>query len=131
MVDDTRTPAVPVVGVLFWVIKALSTAMGESSSDLLVHAVSPVAAVLLGCAGFLLALLVQFRRGRYVPWAFWLSVVMVGTFGTMAADVLHAGFGVPYNRLQPALRAGSRRHLRQLGSDRADPVNPQRRSASA
>jgi uncharacterized membrane-anchored protein len=33
---------------------------------------------------------------RYVAWAYWLAVMMVGVFGTMAADVLHVGFGVPY-----------------------------------
>jgi uncharacterized membrane-anchored protein len=31
-----------------------------------------------------------------VPWIYWLAVAMVGVFGTMAADVLHVGFGVPY-----------------------------------
>ncbi len=45
---------------------------------------------------FCVALIVQVRRGRYVAWAYWLAVVMVGMFGTMAADVLHVGFGVPY-----------------------------------
>src|SRR5262245_13076544 len=33
---------------------------------------------------------------RYVAWAYWFAVVMVGIFGTMAADVLHVGFHVPY-----------------------------------
>ena len=87
---------VPQITLLFWVIKALSTAMGEVTSDYLVHAMSPVLAVLLGFVGFSAALVVQLRQGRYVAWAYWLAVVMVGTFGTMAADVLHVGFGVPY-----------------------------------
>ena len=46
--------------------------------------------------GFIFALGLQFRMGRYVAWAYWFAVVMVGIFGTMAADVLHVGFGVPY-----------------------------------
>jgi uncharacterized membrane-anchored protein len=87
---------VPQITVFFWLIKALSTAMGESTSDYLVHAMAPVAAVGLGFVGFVAALLIQFSRRRYVPWAYWLAVVMVGVFGTMAADVLHVGFGVPY-----------------------------------
>jgi uncharacterized membrane-anchored protein len=33
---------------------------------------------------------------RYSAPAYWTAVVMVGVFGTMAADVLHVGFGVPY-----------------------------------
>ncbi len=87
---------VPQITVVFWLIKGLSTAMGESTSDFLVHAMLPELAVLLGFAGFLGALVVQFRRAGYVAWAYWLAVVMVGIFGTMAADVLHVGLGVQY-----------------------------------
>jgi uncharacterized membrane-anchored protein len=50
----------------------------------------------LGFAGFACALVLQFRMGRYVAWTYWFAVVMVGIFGTMAADVLHVGLGVPY-----------------------------------
>ena len=80
----------------FWVVKALSTAMGESTSDYLVHRVHPVPAVALGFCGFVVALALQFSVRRYVAWTYWLAVVGVGVFGTMAADVLHVGFGVPY-----------------------------------
>jgi uncharacterized membrane-anchored protein len=55
-----------------------------------------VPAVLLGFAGFVLALVLQFAVRRYVARAYWFAVVMVGVFGTMAADVLHVGLGVPY-----------------------------------
>jgi uncharacterized membrane-anchored protein len=87
---------VPEITVYFWAIKALSTAMGESTSDYLVHAMAPVAAVGLGFVGFVAALSLQFSMRRYTAWTYWLAVVMVGVFGTMAADVLHVGFGVPY-----------------------------------
>jgi uncharacterized membrane-anchored protein len=87
---------VPQITVFFWVIKGLSTALGEGTSDYSVHAISPVIAVLLGFAGFVVALVAQFSQRRYVAWAYWLAVVAVGVFGTMAADVLHVGFGVPY-----------------------------------
>lgn len=80
----------------FWAIKALSTAVGESTSDYSVHAINPVAAVGLGFVGFVAGLSLQLARRHYVAWAYWLAVVMVGVFGTMAADVLHVGFGVPY-----------------------------------
>lgn len=87
---------VPEITAAFWVLKALSTAMGEATSDYLVHTVLPELAVLFGFAGFVVSLLAQFRMGRYVAWTYWLAVVTVGTFGTMAADVLHVGLGVPY-----------------------------------
>lgn len=87
---------VPEITVYFWVIKALSTAMGEATSDYLVKTLHPVPAVSLGFVGFCIALALQFSRRRYVAWAYWLAVVGVGVFGTMAADVLHVGFHVPY-----------------------------------
>lgn len=87
---------VPEITAYFWVIKALSTAMGESTSDYLVHAMSPELAVALGFIGFVIALALQFYVRRYIAWTYWLAVVGVGVFGTMAADVLHVGFGVPY-----------------------------------
>ncbi len=87
---------VPEITVYFWVIKALSTAMGESTSDYLVHAIVPEVAVVLGFIGFVATLGLQFSMQRYVAWTYWLAVVGVGVFGTMAADVLHVGFGVPY-----------------------------------
>jgi uncharacterized membrane-anchored protein len=87
---------VPEITAYFWAIKALSTAMGESTSDYLVHAMNPELAVALGFLGFVAALALQFRARRYIAWTYWLAVVGVGVFGTMAADVLHVGFGVPY-----------------------------------
>jgi uncharacterized membrane-anchored protein len=87
---------VPEITVAFWVIKGLSTALGESTSDYLVHAMAPEAAVLLGFVALIGALILQLRVRRYIAWTYWLAVVMVGIFGTMAADVLHVGLGVPY-----------------------------------
>ena len=87
---------VPQITVYFWVIKALSTAMGEATSDYSVHRMDPKLAVVIGFCGFVLALLLQFSMRRYIAWTYWLAVVAVGVFGTMAADVLHVGFGVPY-----------------------------------
>ncbi|MGH9107998.1 MAG: COG4705 family protein [Acidimicrobiales bacterium] len=87
---------VPEVGAIFWFVKALSTAMGEATSDFMVHTIDPVVAVLCGFGAFCIALVLQFRQGRYVAWSYWLAVAMVGVFGTMAADVLHVAVGVPY-----------------------------------
>jgi uncharacterized membrane-anchored protein len=93
-----RHPAskVPEVTALFWVTKVLTTAMGESTSDFLVHRIDPVIAVCLGALGLAVALALQFFRRTYSTWVYWLAVVMVAVSGTMAADVLHVRFGVPY-----------------------------------
>jgi len=87
---------VPEVTAYFWIAKALTTAFGESASDFLVHSMAPALAVLLGFVVFAVALGMQFRAGRYVAGRYWFAVAMVGVFGTMAADVLHVGLGVPY-----------------------------------
>lgn len=98
MLDLTKTIArkVPQVTLFFWVIKLLSTALGESTSDYLVNHFNPYAVVVLGFIGFIAILLVQFTRTRYIPAVYWLTVVMVAVFGTMAADVIHVALGVPY-----------------------------------
>jgi uncharacterized membrane-anchored protein len=87
---------VPEITAYFWIIKGLSTAMGESTSDYLVHVMNPILAVGIGFVGFVAALALQLSVRRYLAWTYWLAVVMVGVFGTMAADVLHVGFHVPY-----------------------------------
>jgi uncharacterized membrane-anchored protein len=92
----TGARRVPEITALFWVIKGLSTGMGEATSDYLVHTIVPELAVVLGFAGLVVALVLQFRMARYVAWTYWFAVVMVGIFGTMAADVLHVALGVPY-----------------------------------
>jgi uncharacterized membrane-anchored protein len=87
---------VPRITAFFWLIKLLSTAMGEATSDYLVHRFNPYLAVIGGFVTFVVALVIQFGKRGYVPWAYWLAVTMVAVFGTMAADVLHIQFGVPY-----------------------------------
>ena len=87
---------VPQITAAFWLIKGLSTALGESTSDYSVHAVAPQLAVIGGFIFFVVALIWQFKRRRYNRWTYWFAVAMVGVFGTMAADVLHVALGVPY-----------------------------------
>lgn len=88
---------VPEIGLAFWIIKGLSTAMGEAASDALVgSSLGPEVAVLLGFLAFLAALYVQFRQRRYRAFSYWFTVCMVGIFGTMTADVMHVALHVPY-----------------------------------
>src|SRR6516225_6573464 len=100
--DEPLAPAmfaaskVPLILVYFWIIKLLTTAMGEATSDYMVRAINPVIAVLFGFTAFVIAMVLQFRAKRYVAWTYWLAVAMVAVFGTQAADVLHIKFHVPY-----------------------------------
>lgn len=87
---------VPEITALFWVVKVLTTGMGETTSDYFVRLIDPVVAVALGTIGLAIALILQFSVRRYIPWVYWLAVVMVSVLGTMAADVAHIVLGIPY-----------------------------------
>lgn len=87
---------VPEMTVIFWITKILTTGMGEVFSDYLVLNYNPIIAVII--TGIILAatLFLQFRVNRYIAWVYWLVVVMVSIFGTMAADIVHVVLGIPY-----------------------------------
>lgn len=87
---------VPEVIIYFWIIKLLTTAMGEATSDYLVHTMDPVIAVIIGAIGFALGIILQFWSKKYIAWIYWFAITMVALFGTMAADVIHIALGVPY-----------------------------------
>jgi uncharacterized membrane-anchored protein len=89
---------VPEITVYFWIIKVLSTAMGEALSDFLDggSGLFPVFGVLLALVVFVVALRMQIRSSRYVTALYWFAVAMVATFGTMAADGWHQAFGISY-----------------------------------
>ena len=87
---------VPEVTALFWIVKVLTTGMGEAASDFLAHTLGPITAVGLSGLGLVAALFFQFRTRQYVAGIYWTAVVMVSVFGTLAADAAHVGFGVPY-----------------------------------
>jgi len=88
---------VPTVTTLFWVLKLLTTALGESISDAAIHRFSPVPTVLVTGAVFAVALAWQFTRTTYQTTAYWSAVLMVGVFGTMVADTFHIAFGLSYS----------------------------------
>lgn len=87
---------VPEITIFFWIVKILTTALGESTSDYLVYSINPYVAVLIGAVVFAAALALQFWWPRYNAWVYWLAVTMVAVFGTMGADVLHIVIGIPY-----------------------------------
>lgn len=97
--DSSATPwrnKVPEVTLTFWIIKIMSTTVGETGADYLAVNVGLGAAV---TTGFMLALLaaaliMQLRAPRYVPWKYWLTVVLVSVVGTQITDALTDGLGL-------------------------------------
>ena len=87
---------VPEVNAWFWGVKILTTAMGEAVSDFLVKRYNPYLAVMGAFVVFAIAIAWQFRTRGYRTWPYWTAVAMVAVFGTMVADALHIGVGIPY-----------------------------------
>lgn len=81
---------IPEITLVFWVIKILSTTVGETGADYLAVHVGLGAGVTtaLMSAFLVLALLVQLTRTRYVPWIYWLTVVLLSVVGTQITDIL-------------------------------------------
>ncbi|GKS92161.1 hypothetical protein [Acidovorax sp. SUPP2539] len=87
---------VPEVTLSLWIIKIMSTTVGETGADFLaVNAgfgqglTRTVMAALLT-----VALFTQLRTRRYTPWIYWLTVVLVSVVGTQITDLLTDGLGV-------------------------------------
>lgn len=86
---------VPEITALFWVIKLVTTFMGEATSDYLGNGNVAVGAVVeLGLV--IAAVWIQFRTRRYIAAAYWFLAMAIAVFGTGASDALHTVLGVPY-----------------------------------
>lgn len=87
---------VPEVTAVFWLIKILSTTVGETGADYLAVHVGLGTAVTgaLMLALLVLALLRQLNATRYVPSTYWLTVVLVSIVGTQITDALTDTLGV-------------------------------------
>lgn len=87
---------VPAVSLVFWCIKILSTTVGETGADYLAVHVELgqllAGAVMSACLA--LALLLQLRQKQYVPWSYWLTVVLLSVVGTQLTDALTDGLDV-------------------------------------
>ncbi len=88
---------VPEVTAIFWIIKVLATTVGETFADFLNVQLGlglALTSVVMTLA-LVVALVVQFRLRRYVPAAYWLSVVLISVVGTLVTDNLTDNLGVP------------------------------------
>lgn len=87
---------VPAITATFWVIKILSTTIGETFADFLSVNVGlgPAITDLTMIAVLAVALTLQLRKRRYTPWIYWLCVVLVSIVGTQITDFFTDTLGV-------------------------------------
>jgi uncharacterized membrane-anchored protein len=87
---------VPEITLAFWVIKLLTTAGGEATSDYFALGSHLVGAAVE--AGLLvIGLIWQFRVRRYTAAAYWFLAYAIAIFGTGVSDTLHLTVGIPYS----------------------------------
>ncbi len=87
---------VPEITLGFWIVKIMSTTVGETLADYLdmdLGLGSLITGVSMGGL-LLLALTAQMRSRRFTPWIYWLTVVLVSVVGTQITDALTDGLDV-------------------------------------
>src|SRR6267378_26721 len=87
---------VPQVTLWFWIVKIMSTTVGETGADYLaVHVgLGPLVTGAVMAVLLIAAIILQLRANRYVPWIYWLAVVLVSVVGTQITDALTDGLEV-------------------------------------
>lgn len=101
--DTTHNPTmqqlwnkVPEVTIYFWLIKVLATTVGETAADFLnfnLHLGLTVTSVVMS-ALLVLFLVMQIKSKSYVPWLYWLTVVLISIVGTLITDNLVDTIGI-------------------------------------
>ncbi|QJW55536.1 hypothetical protein HL670_02422 [Serratia plymuthica] len=87
---------VPEATLLFWLIKMMSTTVGETAADYLNMDLGfGLTNTSLITGGLLVvALFFQIRAPRYVPAVYWIAVVLISVFGTLITDNLTDQLGI-------------------------------------
>src|ERR1019366_9516532 len=88
-------PKVPEVIFVFWVVKILTTAGGEATSDYL-KSWGNIKGGGTEVGLFVIALVVQFSTRRYRTFAYWSLAYAIAIFGTGVSDFLHLDVKIPY-----------------------------------
>lgn len=93
----TAPNRVPEVTVDFWLIKLMAVTVGETAADFLAVnlGIGLQTTTIIMSVVLVVALALQFAQRRYVPWTYWLAVVLVSVVGTLITDNLVDTFGVP------------------------------------
>jgi uncharacterized membrane-anchored protein len=86
---------VPAVTLFFWIIKVLSTTVGETLADYLnsTLGLGDNGTIIVMTSVLLALLAAQLLLTKYVPSVYWATIVAVSTVGTLITDSMHTNFG--------------------------------------
>lgn len=88
---------VPEITLVFWLIKMMSTTVGETAADFMIFNFKlglPTTSLIMTVL-FLIALTIQLKAKDYIPWKYWLTVVFVSVLGTLITDNMTDNLGIP------------------------------------
>ncbi|MFZ2843110.1 hypothetical protein [Psychrobacter sp.] len=88
---------VPEIILIFWLIKMMSTTVGETAADFMIFNFKlglPITSLIM-TALFLIVLVIQLKAKEYIPWKYWLTVVFVSILGTLITDNMTDNLGIP------------------------------------
>ena len=88
---------VPEITLVFWLIKMMSTTVGETAADFMIFNFKlglPVTSLIMTLL-FLIVLVIQLKAKEYIPWKYWLTVVFVSILGTLITDNMTDNLGIP------------------------------------
>jgi uncharacterized membrane-anchored protein len=88
-------PKVPEIIFVFWVVKILTTAGGEATSDYL-KTWGNIKGGGTEVGLFVVGLIIQFATRRYRAFAYWFLAYAIAIFGTGVSDFLHLDVKIPY-----------------------------------
>ncbi len=97
-VHEHARSKVPMVTLLFWIIKIAATTLGETGGDAV--SMSMNLGYLVGtaifAAVFAMAVVAQIRAKTFQPWLYWTTIIATTTVGTTLADLADRTLGIGY-----------------------------------
>jgi len=93
---------VPEVTLIFWIIKVLSTTVGETAADFLSFDLGYGMITIAFCISFIIILLLFlqfFELNRYIPINYWSIIISISILGTLITDILVDNMGIKLSTL--------------------------------
>ncbi len=89
---------VPVLTLIFWVIKILATTLGETAGDALSMSMNLgyLLSTLIFTGIFFVAVSAQIKAKKFHPFLYWATIIATTTVGTTLADFLTRLLGIGY-----------------------------------
>lgn len=88
---STVLSKLPILTLLFWVMKIAATTLGETAGDLfsMTMGIGYMWSTLILMSGFVVVLIGQLAANRYIPFLYWAVILATSTAGTTMSDFMN------------------------------------------